>query len=143
MTSSEDRTQRLTQKLVDYVLLYQDCSDKVKQYGLSNTQLVYNEAYQDWQSDPSNPLVEPPIGDQAKSDAHFAKCDSICALEPQNPHEYVPSWISQSRHRANEHLSSLYKISFACWAGIQVIKSQQLADMPNKEEIIVTASNLA
>jgi hypothetical protein len=56
---------------------------------------IYNEAYKEWQSDLKNPLVEPTLGDEAKCDEFFARCDSICAMEPQNTHEYVPSWVPQ------------------------------------------------
>jgi hypothetical protein len=94
MDSSEVRVQRLTQKLADYILLYQECSDKVRPDGRAQTDPVYDEAYKEWKSDPSNPLVEPPPGDQAMSDAYFATCDSICALEPQNTSEYVANWVS-------------------------------------------------
>ncbi|KAI0287905.1 hypothetical protein BC826DRAFT_1041528 [Russula brevipes] len=87
MSSSADRAQHLIQKLADYILLYQKCSDKVRPYGRVQTDVIYDEAHKEWQSDPSNPLVEPPRGDRAKIDAHFATCDSICALKPQNTHD--------------------------------------------------------
>jgi hypothetical protein len=96
MDASEDHVQRLTQKLADYILLYQQCSDKVRPYGCAQTDVIYDEAYKEWQSDPSNPLIEPPPGDRAKSDAYFATCDSICAIKPRNTHEYVPSRVSQA-----------------------------------------------
>jgi hypothetical protein len=96
MSSSADRVQHLTQKLADYILLSQKCSDKIRPYGRVRTDVIYDEAHKEWQSDPSNPLVEPPPGDRAKIDAYFATCDSICALEPQNIHEYVPSCVSQA-----------------------------------------------
>jgi len=124
MSSSADRAQHLTQKLADYILLYQKCSDKVRPYGRVQTDVIYDEAHKEWQSDPSNPLVEPPPGDRAKIDAHFATCDSICASKPQNTHD-------------------IYKISFACWAGMQVIQSQELANMPDKGRIVATANKLA
>jgi hypothetical protein len=95
MDASEDHVQRLTQKLADYILLYQQCSDKVRPYGCAQTDVIYDEAYKEWQSDPSNPLIEPPPGDRAKSDAYFATCDSICAIKPRNTHEYVPSRVSK------------------------------------------------
>jgi hypothetical protein len=98
MSSSADRVQHLTQKLADYVLLYQKCSDKMIPYSRVQIKVIYDEARKEWQSDPSNPLVEPPRGDsdRAKIDAHFATCDSICSLKPRNAHEYVPSCVSRA-----------------------------------------------
>ena len=80
--TSEDRAQHLTEKLAGYYLLFQKCSDRVKQEGHTKTDLIYNEAYKEWRSDPSNPLVGSPRGDEAKSDEYFVKWDHICASEP-------------------------------------------------------------
>lgn len=85
----EDRAHYLIKKLAGYILLYQQCSDKLRPHGRTKMDPVYDEAYKDWKSDPKNPLVEPPLQDQAKCDEYFATCDKICALEPQTPHEYV------------------------------------------------------
>jgi hypothetical protein len=105
---------------------------------------IYNEAYKEWQSeslsDPKNPLTEPAVGDEAKCDEFFARCDAICTLETQTANEYVPSWVSQSACRANEHMR-IFKISFACWAGMQVIQKIQLATMPDKFKIVPTVTS--
>jgi hypothetical protein len=42
------------------------CSVKVRQYGGAKTDLIYDEAYKEWQGDPSKPLVEPPLGDEVQ-----------------------------------------------------------------------------
>jgi hypothetical protein len=89
---TEDRAELPPRKLTDYIL-YQECSDKVRPYGRAKIDIIYDKVYRAWRSDPSNPLVEPPLGDQAKCDAYFATCDSICAIEPRDLHEYVPSRV--------------------------------------------------
>jgi hypothetical protein len=92
ISSSEDCTQYLIQKLADYMLLYQQCSDRIRPIGHVKMNAIYNEAYKEWKSDPRNPLTEPPVGDEAKCDDFFARCDAICVMESQtqNAHEYVP-----------------------------------------------------
>lgn len=109
-SANEDRAQHLTQKLSRYFLLYQECSDQVRPYGRANMDPIYDEVYKEWRSDPSNPLVEPALGDQGKCDAYFANCDSICALQPQNAHEYVPGWFYQSACHciANKHTRAVF-----------------------------------
>ena len=89
MTSSEDRAQHLMQKLVNYHLLFRKCSDQIKQHSLAEITEIYDEAKHEWESNTSKCLVQPPPEDQVKNDAYIAICDSICALEPHNLHEYV------------------------------------------------------
>jgi hypothetical protein len=134
------RAQHLTEKLANYIILYQNCSDKVRPHGVSNTNIIYDESYKDWKSNPENPLVEPPLEDEAMCDAYFARCDSICALEPHTLPEYVVGF--QSACRANIPLS-VYKVSFAAWAGIQAIQAIQLAVMPDRHDIVINATNIA
>lgn len=88
-------------------------------------------------------LLLSPLKEIRQRVVHILQLVTICASEPQNAHEYVPSCVSQSACRANKYLSSIYKISFACWAGIQVIQSQQLANMPNNNKIVAAANKLA
>jgi hypothetical protein len=54
-------TQLLIEKMVRYILLYQDCSDKIRPIGLTASNPIYDEVYKEWQNDPSNPLIEPPL----------------------------------------------------------------------------------
>ena len=87
MSSSQDHVQQLIQKLVFYSVLYQTCSDNVRHLGLNKVNIIYDEAYKEWQSDPSNPLFEPPLADKKKRAGYLARCDEICRLEPNTVHE--------------------------------------------------------
>jgi hypothetical protein len=90
MSLSND-SQQIAQKLADYALLYQQCSDQIRLQGVSAEHFlaIHDEAYKEWTSDPTNPLFEPPLGDEKKKAAYFAKCEEICRSKPQNLHEYV------------------------------------------------------
>lgn len=144
MTSSEGpgHVHHLIHKYANYVVLDQACSDAIRtSYCACEINTLHGKAYGEWRGDPLNPHVRPPQGDQEKNEAFFNKCDSLCAMQLQNPHEFV---LSQStcRYNAKNHLSSIYKIKFACWAGMQVIHSQ-LARMPGGNRILAIANQVA
>ena len=95
MNLSNDRhAQQVAQKLANYALLYQQCSDQVRLQGGTTNRFItiHDKAYKEWTSDPTNPLFEPPLGNEKAKAAYFAKCDEICQSKPQNLHEYVPLW---------------------------------------------------
>jgi hypothetical protein len=88
---SPEQVQYLSQKLAGYYVLYQTCSDRLRPLGPTRATALYNDAYKKWQSDPSNPLFEPPRNDELKRAQYFAKCDEICSEEPSGMEEYVGS----------------------------------------------------
>ena len=141
--SNDHHAQQMAQKLAGYALLYQKCSDQVRLQGGTTDRFIaiHNKAYKEWTSDPTNPLFEPPIGDEKKKAVYFAKCDEICSSKPQNLHEYVTT-MDLSYPISFDTFDSLCKVTFACWAGMQVIQSQELANMSNGEEVMETAKQL-
>jgi hypothetical protein len=84
MNSSQEH---FSKKLITYIVLYQTCSDRVRELG--GNEKIYDKANEEWQSDSSNPLFEPPINDAEKKAAFYAKCDEICQSKPKTALEYV------------------------------------------------------
>lgn len=133
----------MAQKLADYALLYQQCSDQdwFQEGTTDHFIAIHTEAYKEWTSDSTNLLFEPPLGNEKKKAAYFAKCDEICWLKPLNLHEYVTIWTPHVMIWLDT-FNSLCKVTFACWAGIQVIQNQELTSMSNREEVMKTAKQL-
>lgn len=82
-TSSEDC---VINKLAEYFILYQQCSDLIQPYGTQG-KIIYDEAYEEWRNNPSSLLIEPPQGDQEETTEYFRTCDLLCATKPKNVHE--------------------------------------------------------
>ncbi|KAM6495575.1 hypothetical protein JOM56_008281 [Amanita muscaria] len=124
MVPSQAQIQHLIQKLSGYYLLYQTCSDQVRPLGPTKIKVLHDNAYKKWQSDPTNPLFEPPRNDNHKKAQYFAKCDEICGMDAKTMEDYLT-------------------ISFACWAGIQVITSQELDGYADRQKVWKAADDLA
>jgi hypothetical protein len=130
-------TQGKIQKLVQYHVLIQKCSDRMRHVNKCDLSTIYDDALKEWNANPSNPLIEP---DRGKA-SFLYKSGRNMWITASNYQRVSSQWFiaAQIKQCRNE---SYFKVSFACWAGIDLLRHRELSQLPNYAELMGELHNL-
>ena len=116
---------RLTQVMMDYYVLIENCSARIR---------YFPDLYKILRGCTREVHEKPPLwtrqGRAGKKEVFFSSVDEICKTEPSTPEEYVlNSWLSEYV----KTFQSCFMIMFAATGALQVIIEQDLSKMTEPE----------